>query len=324
MTETPGPVHRFSHQAMGTFFEVALAGEEESYAGQAAQAAFKEIDRLENIFSRFNLTSEICQMNRLRRGESRIIGLETYECLTIAERIRQETNGAFDINVRGQIHISDRKLAPRSEFSGTRPVTQNCSDSTRYPDLAPLPLYLVRSEDGFEARLEEPRDGVRISLDLDLGGIGKGYALDKALAVLAEWSITNALIHGGTSTAIAIGSPSPPSFGWAVGVGGGWPCPDAPREIQLSGRALSGSGTEVKGQHILDPGTGGPAKGHVAAWVSHPSAAVADALSTAFMVMSTEEVEDYCRRHPDVWSLVVRDYDNCKIFGIKPGDFIEL
>jgi thiamine biosynthesis lipoprotein ApbE len=107
--------------------------------------------------------------------------------------------------------------------------------------------------------------------------------------------------------------------GWPVGVGGGWPCPDAPREIWLSGRAVSGSGTEVKGKHIIDPRTGGPALGHVAAWASHPSATIADALSTAFMVMTTEEVEDYCRHYPDVWALVVRDYGDCRMFGVMPS-----
>jgi thiamine biosynthesis lipoprotein ApbE len=88
-------------------------------------------------------------------------------------------------------------------------------------------------------------------------------------------------------------------------VGGTWQLAEVPKRILLNGRALSGSGTEIKGRHILDPRTGRPAEGHLAAWVSHPSAAVSDALSTAFMSMSPKETRRYCGRHPDVWALLV-------------------
>jgi thiamine biosynthesis lipoprotein len=90
-----------------------------------------------------------------------------------------------------------------------------------------------------------------------------------------------------------------------------------PKKFFLKNRALSGSGTEVKGEHVFDPRKNKPAGGHLGAWVSHTSAAVADALSTAFMVMNTEEVQHYCEGHPDVWALVVIDPKTCKVF--NPG-----
>ena len=299
---TSPSVPRFSHQAMGTFYEIFVAGEDPSYAGQAARAAFGEIDRLESLLSRFDPASEIARLNRLGPGESLPIGLETSECLSIAERVRTETGGAFDVNWR----------RPSPSGSGS-------------------PLELVRTVTGFAARVRESLDKLLRPLDLDLGAIGKGYALDRSLEILGEWSIENALIHGGTSTAIAIGAPgveaaieaargpSPQGTlpgGWAVGVGGGWPFEDAPREIILTGRrALSGSGTEVKGRHIRDPRTGEAAAGHLAAWALAGSAAEADALSTAFMVMDTAAVETYCLRRPDVWALVIKAYGDGRLFG---------
>jgi thiamine biosynthesis lipoprotein len=175
---TPPSVPRFSHQAMGTFYEIFIAGEDAAYAGQAARAAFGEIDRLEGLLSRFDPASEIARLSRLGPRELMPIGVETFECLSVAERVRAETGGAFDVNWR-------------------RPS----------PSGASSPLDLVRTGAGFAARVRESPDKLLRPLDLDLGAIGKGYALDRALDVLGEWSIENALIHGGTSTAIAMGTP---------------------------------------------------------------------------------------------------------------------
>ena len=287
MTE-PKSVFRFGHEAMSTPFEVVAAGRDEDYLRQAASAAFREIDRIEGILSRFDPGSDVGRINRLRPGESLRIGIETFECLTAAEDVRLETAGAFDIGFRSLIQYG---------------------------------WEIEPSGGGFEIRLRETEavEGKpsRSPLELDLGGIGKGYALEKACAVLAEWGVERALVHAGTSTAFGLGPGPEPGGrlkGWPVGVGGPWAGPGDPRSVLLADMALSGSGTEVKGAHILDPRTGRPARGHIAAWAAHPSAAVADALSTAFMVMATAEVEDFCRRRPEVWALVVADGGRVTIY----------
>jgi FAD:protein FMN transferase len=292
-------VHRFAHQAMGTFFEILIAGGEADYAGQAAQAGFAEIDRLDRLFSRFDMGSEIFQINRLSPGGGMIIGVETFQCLTQAEWARRETGGAFDVNVRGW---TNRKDPDATGESGA---------------LLEAAYELFERSAGFEIQRRNGPTGEIPDLDLDLGAIGKGFALDAAREILKDWDIKDVLLHGGTSTALASGSA--PEYvdqggGWPVGMGGGWPCLGVPGEIVLRDRALSGSGTEVKGQHILDPRTGKPAAGHIAAWAAHPQAALSDALSTAVMVMSTEEVERFCAARGEVSVLAVVKYGECRAF----------
>jgi thiamine biosynthesis lipoprotein len=324
-------VHRFGHEAMTTSFEILIAGKTRTYAGQAAAAAFAEIDRIERLFNRFDPSSEVSRINRLAAGESMMIGVETLECLSLAAELQPETRGAFDVNYRG------RRPAPGGRERGAVPTPAERSilssgdrdkgattvrGSRPRTPAAPrlqecIDLRAVRG--GFEVRRPPRRGRLRPPpLDLDLGAIGKGYALDCALDVLGDWGIGNVLMHSGTSTALAAG-PGPDGGkeagkGWAVGVASAWPCPEFAGTVRLFGRAVSGSGTDVKGDHIVDPRSGLPARRRTPAWASHTSAAVSDALSTAFLVMTPAEVRAFCARHLDVWALVILGPKKCKIF----------
>lgn len=306
MTKSKEPqgqsVFRFAHQAMGTTFELLISGKDETYGGQVSQAVFNEIDRIENLFSRFNPGSDIGQINNLKPGQSLLVGIETYECLQTAASIQYQTRGAFDVSIGSLVKYKEDDVAEFQKLN---------------TDIMEL-IDLSRTSRGYRIKIRQKEaEAQERRLQLDLGGIGKGYALDKTLEILSDWDIDNALIHGGTSSALALGlPPESPSgkTGWPVGIGGTWECAQSPKEFFLKDRALSGSGTEVKGKHIINPKTGRPAKGHLAAWVSHPSAAVSDALSTAFMVMDTEEVKDFCGSHPEVWALVVINPQTCQVF----------
>jgi thiamine biosynthesis lipoprotein len=136
--------------------------------------------------------------------------------------------------------------------------------------------------------------------ELDLGGIGKGYAIDKAAEILADWDVADAVLNGGTSTVLARGRP------WDMGIGGPWGEKAGLTSVTLKDRALSGSGTDVKGAHIINPKTRRPAERHLAAWAIHPSAAKADALSTAFMMMEVEKITELCREYPEIAACVVQ------------------
>jgi len=265
-----------THNAMATTFEIAIAGAQARYARQAAAEAFAELDRTEARLSRFAEGSDIFRINRLRPGQATFVHHDTLECLRIAEEVRRDTAGAFDV-----------------AYASSAPAT---SPRFELDELSHTVRVLA--------------DGVR----LDLGGIGKGFALDRLAALLREWDIASALLAASTSTILAL-DPPPDDEGGACMValdlaragparGTGWVVefgPDeAPQRLALANRALSVSGTAVKGAHIIDPRTSRPAERRRRAWAVAPTAALADALSTAFMVMSDAEVRALRARCPAV------------------------
>jgi len=130
---------------------------------------------------------------------------------------------------------------------------------------------------------------------LDAGGIGKGFALDCAARTLEIWDIRPALLQAMHSTLLALDAP-PGAPGWKAGFGP----PQNRRLLHLARRGFSGSGTAAQGAHIIDPRSGEPVRDRFRAWAEAPTAAEADALSTAFMVMTRAEIEAFVRAHPQV------------------------
>jgi len=281
-------VHRFEHRAMATVFEVFVANEEQAFAAQAAHAVFEELDRLEQELSRYRANSDITRINNLAPGERTTVGSDTLQCLQLSRRFWEETEGAFDVTVGSLLECLVGKdkslLQPRPEELAY--ARRRCG------------MHLIE--------LDESAHAVRV-LDpvplLDLGAVGKGYAVDRGVELLKEWGVGSALVHGGTSSVLAYG---------CMNNGSGWPVtvkePEYPwdllQRVVLDDRAISGSGIR-KGMHIVNPRTGEGVSGRLAAWVSVPSAAESDAISTACMVMGLAEIERYQKRHPDGWMMVV-------------------
>ncbi len=286
-------VHRFAHEAMGAVFEIFVAGDEHEYARQAAAAAFEELDRLEGELSRFQTTSDVSQVNALKAGQAVRVGLATFECLKVAAQVNADTGGAFDVTI-GRLF----ELWWPKDGSKPNPSEQQLAAARARTGMRLLALDEAEHAVGVRA------GGVRI----DLGGIGKGYAVDQMVALLREWSIETALVHGGQSTVFGTGTP-PGKEGWTVAMSD--PNGKALGSVCLKDRALSGSGSPPiravwpGGRHIIDPCSGRLAEGNLGAWTVTPTATVADALSTAFLVMSPKEVGQYCRRHPEVSGMLL-------------------
>jgi len=291
-------VHRFSHEAMATTFEILILHDDAQYAKQAAWEAFDELDRLEAELSRFIENSDISRINNLADNRPLPIGLAAFECLQLSAQVYNETNGAFDITIGSLLSCwlnkdktarvpSEEELEFARQHTGTHLLKLNETDHT---------VELLTSP-----------------LQIDLGGIGKGYAVDKMVELLRDWSIDTALLHAGYSSVLAFGCPSGTN-GWPVTLS------NPPRRfasqtrssggkqtlarLHLRDMALAGSGLQ-KGRHIIDPRTLRPVEGKLAAWASAATAATADALSTAFMVMSPDEVRQYCLGHLDTLAMLM-------------------
>lgn len=279
---------RFSHEAMATTFEVIVVHEDENYARQVAAAAFDEVDRLEAELSRFVENSDVSRINSLSVGESLVLGLATFECLQISQRVYKQTKGAFDITIGSLLK------AWRGGDDASRTPTEE-------------ELSLARENTGTDLlRLNEAEHTIEVAaegLQIDLGGIGKGYAVDQVAKLLREWSVDVALIHGGYSSVLTLDGPEDMK-GWPVTMSHPGKDKKTLAKLYFQNRALSGSGVR-KGQHIIDPRTARPVTGKRAAWSSTPDATTGDALSTAFMVMQPEEIEEYCRVHPEVLAMVI-------------------
>jgi thiamine biosynthesis lipoprotein len=262
----------FHHEAMATDFAIFIADQPAEYARQAAGAAWRELERLENELSRFIETSDIARANRLARGETILIGPDTLQCLLLAAEVCVATDRAFD-------------AAYASEPAGDTPPF------TLDPDNHTLTSHCPR-------------------LQLDLGAIGKGYALDRLAALLADWGVESALLESGGSTALALAPPSE-TAGWPVGIGEG----SAQRVLSLSSVALSGSGIAVKGAHLINPRARATAARQTRVWALASSAALSDALSTAFFVMRDEEIAAFCGRYPEIGAAIVTPGDRLLAHG---------
>lgn len=261
--------HVFQHEAMATTFEIRIAGQPAAYARQAAEACFTLADRLEDLLSRYRESSDIACINRLAPGEVFRVSADTAACLALALELSALTGGAFDPTLGHEID---------QLRSGTAlPTTRG---------------RLLLDAEGLAVQV---LDG---PVSLDLGAIGKGFALDRMAALLGEWGIDRALfIGGGGSSLLALDGPAD-SEAWEIGVG------EPSRALPLRHRAVGASGTSVKGEHILDPVTRQPARGPVRAWAFDASAAAADALSTAWMVLTTPEVAEVCALRPGAGAII--------------------
>lgn len=290
---------RLAAHAMGTRFELVLPGEHRGAAGTrlraAGEEALAEVEEAERRLSLFRRDSLLAHLNRCAGTGPVRVDVDTFELLALCDNLVRASDGAFDPTV-----------APLMRAHGLH------GDGVQTP--ACDSLAGARARVGWDGVvLDRERRTVRFErpgVSLDLGGVGKGHGLDLAARALREAGVERALLHGGTSSVVAIGAPtcstdstgSTGSPGWRVALG---PGPEAPVAVLRDG-ALSVSAPEGRVApgphglvtHVLDPRTGAPAAHVAIAAAVADSAALADAWSTALLVAG-----DALAPHPDVETL---------------------
>jgi thiamine biosynthesis lipoprotein len=277
----------FKHNAMAATFEIFIVHHDAVYAEQAAFAAFEELDRIENNLSRFSDNSDISRINSLAAGQPLQLSLTAFECLATSIEMSRQTKGAFDITIgplydcwlnkdRTPRNPSKKKLDAALKKTGSRLLELNESEHT----------VILRTGD----------------VHIDLGAVGKGYAADKIAELLGEWGIKVALISAGQSTILPVGVPNGLA-GWPISLSDPADYSQLIAKVYLAGRAISASGIR-KGQHIINPRIGKPVK-RPGVWSMAKTAAEADALSTAFMVMPANAVRSFCEKHKGTSALLV-------------------
>lgn len=288
---------RLSRPAMACTFELFLRATDRSGLPEAHEA-LGEIDRLEAQLSIYRDDSEITGINRRAGAGPVVVERRLYALLRRAHAIGLATGGAYDLTTgaltrcwgflrrEGRVPAADALEAARAACGWTRVV------------------------------FDDERTCVRFTVagvELNLGSIGKGYALDCVAARLRRVGIRDFLLHAGHSSILASGT-SGTGEGWAVAIKD----PRGPRArlgvVRLRDRALSTSGVGEQGfdaggrrhGHILDPRTGWPSDASLQCTVAASDAARAEALSTAFFVMDEPEVRVCMEEAPDVGRVSVR------------------
>ena len=301
----PYMVH-VSRRAMACEFEVTCnAGQYENQT-ETALDVLDLVESLEDQMSVFRDTSQISRINREAATRPVTVDEWLFDLLERALDLHDRTEGAFDIT-----------SAPLWRVWGF------ARRQGAVPDEKQLALALESVGSRF-VKLDRRAKTVRFlksGVEINLGSIGKGYALDRCDRMLTDAGIDDFLLHGGQSSVLARGSrlagsdsssEKSPS-GWTVGIG--HPLRPGRRlaEIRLENRALATSGSAAqffrhKGRrlgHVLDPRTGQPAQGVLSVTVLGSSAASTDALATAFFVLGPDRALEYCSTRPELAAIFV-------------------
>jgi thiamine biosynthesis lipoprotein len=248
--------HTFKHEAMKTTFTLRLIHAQAEGARDAANQAFALIDEIENTLSRYISGSEVSQINCMQSGQSLFISETCYECIRTALKIYTESDGLFDITLGRQIEHQKNTL------KGIVPALEG--QLMVDPDRPAIHC-------------------VEAGREIDLGGIGKGYALDRIVPLLRDLGIKSGLVAAGASTQLAFGEST-----WKIQLTGSINLPI----VELKNQALSVSGIGIQGSHIVSPRqTESTQYAQERVWVSHEEAAYADAWSTACLLMTESELE---------------------------------
>lgn len=265
-----------SGAAMGGVFTVVAYGNNRSHVEQAIAAALQEARRLDDLLSNYSPSSEWSRVNRLAGLRAVHISKELFDLLAACQEYSRKSDGAFDITVAPLM-----KAWGFFKDTGYFPTTETLREAKSHVGWRNILL------DPVNQTVQFTKDGIEI----DPGGIGKGYAVDRMANILRSYGIDSALISAASSSIYAIGAP-PDESAWHLDI----PDPDNPhvliQKIELRDESISTSGTYNKFfvsngriySHIMDPRTGFPATGMASASVIAPRTIDSEAWAKPYFI----------------------------------------
>ncbi len=273
--------------SMGCAYAIVVYGEDPGALPGISEAALDEVDRIDRLMSHYKPESPLSRLNRQAGHGPVSVEPELFQLIAEALRYSRESDGAFDITV-GPLMKAWGFFRGEGRVPGARELAD------------------VRGRVGYShVVLDAPAGtiGLAPGVELDLGGIAKGYAVDRATAILKNRSVAAALVSAGGSTIFGLGAP-PGRKAWQVEVQD----PIDPRKVAFSvllkDRALSVSGSSEKSfvrdgvtySHIMDPRTGKPVQGVLSVAVLAETGTAGDALDNVFFVQGPEKSRAQLRR----------------------------
>lgn len=275
-----------SRQIMGTVFTIAAYGEDPDYLEQVFQQAFDEASRIDAMLSNYRPESELSFVNRHAAQEPVRVSKEFFELLQQCLNYSELSEGAFDITVG--------------------PLMKLWGFFDRQPQVpTPGQIEQTLKRVGYRKIQLNPEDRtVRFSvpgMELDPGGIGKGYAVDRMVEILKSYGVTVAFISAGGSSIFGMGSPPGYPQGWPVKIKHPLQPDTTVEQLWLKDTSLSTSGTYEKFfkmngviySHLIDPRTGWPVTGLMSASVLAPRAIDSEAWTKPVLINGPE----WSRRH---------------------------
>jgi len=282
-----GHLHRYEAGRMSMACEYAIEawGRDLDALPRIVDEAFDEVDRIDRLMSHYKANSPLSRVNREAAQHPVAVEPELFEFIVDAMRYHRESGGTFDITVGPLMKAwgffrGDGRMPSEDELAAARRLVGGT-----HVTLDPVSRTIAFDEPGVE---------------LDLGGIAKGYAVDRVVELLKRRQIATALVSAGGSTIYGLGAP-PSTGGWQVELQDPIDSRKTAFAITLKDRALSVAGSSEKAfdvegvrySHIMDPRTGRPAQGVLSVAVLASSGTAGDALDNAFFVLGPERSRTY-------------------------------
>jgi thiamine biosynthesis lipoprotein len=282
--------HEASRMSMACVYAIDAYGGDAAALPRILDEAFDEVDRIDRLMSHYQAGSELSRINREAATHPVAVDAELFEFIQEAMRYQRESGGTFDITVgplmkawgffrgEGRLPTAGELSAARRTVGGAH-VLLNAAEKT--------------------VRFDQP------GVELDLGGIAKGYAVDRVVRLLVDRRIAAALVSAGGSTIYALGAP-PGRQAWEVAIQDPADARKTALTLQLKDRAVSVAGSSekwfeadgVRYSHIMDPRTGSPVQGVLSVVVLAATGTAGDALDNAFYVLGPQGSKRYLNRVP--------------------------